>query len=75
MFLGLPEFELRVTNYWKSCFRPPNEIEFFLLPLLQIIRCFGFSRCIVFSMNLDTMSRYIVKTMYLQKPKYLIIWI
>ena len=40
-----------------------------VLPPFQIIRHFGFSRYIVFAMHLD-----VVKSMYLGKPKRLIIW-
>jgi hypothetical protein len=39
----------------------------------QIIRCFSFSRFIVFAMHLDyTMFIYIVEAMYFEKPKRLI---
>jgi len=42
-----------------------------LLPPFQIISRFGFSRYITL---IYTMSRYIIKTMYLEKPKRLTIW-
>jgi hypothetical protein len=46
-----------------------------LLPPFQIISRFGFSRYIDHAMHLDIyiMSRYMAKTMYLEKPKRLII--
>jgi hypothetical protein len=52
--------------------------EFFLknkVLTFQIIRRFGFSRYIAFDMHLHIhYSRYIVKTMYLEKLKRLVIW-
>jgi len=47
-----------------------------LLHPFQIIRRFGFSRCIDFTMYLDIkcISRCIAKPMSLEKPKRLIIW-
>jgi len=44
-------------------------------PSFQIIKCFGFSRYITLAMHLDicTMFRNIVKIMYLEKLKPLII--
>jgi len=47
-----------------------------ILPLSQIINHFGFFRCIVFAMLIDIyiMSRCIAKSIYLEKPKRLIIW-
>jgi hypothetical protein len=46
-----------------------------VLPPFQIIRRFDLSRYTAFAMHLDyTMSRYIVKAMYLEKQHCLIIW-
>jgi hypothetical protein len=41
---------------------------------IQIIRHFDFSRYIAFDIFIRTLSRYIVKTIYLEKTKHLIIW-
>ena len=46
-----------------------------ILPQFQIIRRFGFFRYIAFAMYVDKcISKCIAKTMYLEKPKHLIIW-
>ena len=53
-----------------------------ILPLSQIINHFGFFRCRVFAMliyiytyiYIYIMSRCIAKSIYLEKPKRLIIW-
>jgi hypothetical protein len=49
-----------------------------VLSPFKITRHFGFSRFIIFAINalkiLDTHYRYIIKAMYLEKPKRFIIW-
>jgi hypothetical protein len=46
-----------------------------LLPLFQIIRRFGISRFIVFTMYLDIIYiSWIAEVMDLEKPKRLVIW-
>jgi hypothetical protein len=45
-----------------------NDLGYMLLPPLQIVVIFGFSRYVVL------LCRYIVQPMYLEKPKHLIIW-
>jgi len=45
-----------------------NDLDYMLLPPLQIIIIFGFSRYVVL------LRRYIVELMYLEKPKHLITW-